>query len=78
MDATEIVGNGFSGALTFACPLGGCRSRSQIGGAFFGADATEISGLILIDETVTRPVDLETIQTVVTTGAAGYSAEYFD
>lgn len=48
---TSIVGNGFGSAITLNCPSGAtCESSSLIGGAFYGADAGEVSGVMGFDE----------------------------
>lgn len=70
IDETDIVGNGFTTTATAVCPIpDACESNSQIGGAFFGPDGSEISGIAVIDETITT--DLGTSNVV---GAAGYTA----
>ena len=52
MPMTTIEGNGFGGHLELACPAGSaCTSDSLIGGAFYGAGADEISGVMGFDET---------------------------
>lgn len=48
-----IVGNGFVGAADMACPSGStCQSGSFVGGAFFGPDGAEVSGVIGFDELI--------------------------
>ncbi len=53
---TSIQGNGFVGDLNLAnCHSGfTCTSSSQVAGAFFGADAEEISGIIGFDASSTN------------------------
>lgn len=71
INETDIVGNGFTTTATAVCPiLDACESNTQIGGAFFGPDGSEISGIAVIDETITT--DLGTSNVV---GAAGYTAD---
>ncbi|MGI9395049.1 MAG: transferrin-binding protein-like solute binding protein [Boseongicola sp.] len=67
-----IVGNGFVGSADITCPAGAsCTSETYVGGAFFGENGAEISGVIGIDETVAGPGDDQGYQFV---GAAGFSS----
>ncbi|MGI9391259.1 MAG: transferrin-binding protein-like solute binding protein [Boseongicola sp.] len=67
-----IVGNGFVGSADITCPAGAsCTSETYVGGAFFGQNGAEISGVVGIDETVVEPGDNEGYQIV---GAAGFSS----
>ncbi len=67
-----IVGNGFVGSADITCPDGSsCSSDTYVGGAFFGENGAEVSGVIGFDETVAGPGDGEGYQFV---GAAGFSS----
>lgn len=67
-----IVGNGFVGAPDMVCDPGmACTSATSVGGAFYGGNAEEISGVIGFDETVADPATGEGYRFL---GAAGFSA----
>ena len=64
-----IRGNGFVGAADITCPSGHtCRSRTAVGGAFYGPNGEEVSGVIGFDEEIEGPEGLRFI------GAAGFSS----
>ena len=51
---TTRVGNGFGSNIVLVCePGASCSSNSLIGGAFYGPDSNELSGIIGFDETIT-------------------------
>jgi len=67
-----IVGNGFVGSADITCPSGAsCTSDTYVGGAFYGQNGAEISGVIGFDEAVAGPGIGEGYQFV---GAAGFSS----
>ncbi|SFS12004.1 transferrin-binding protein-like solute binding protein [Yoonia litorea] len=48
---TDIAGNGFSTDASTLQNCGGCTSESLVGGAFFGANAEELGGILALDVT---------------------------
>ena len=67
--AAPITGNGFVGAADATCPSGhSCTSNTSVGGAFFGPNGEEISGVIAFDETIEGSDGFSFI------GTAGFSA----
>ena len=75
IDEADIVGNGFSttaSAEEFCNDGLVCSSNTIIGGAFFGPNGEEVSGLVGLDYTETEDLpDGDSIQVI---GAGGYVA----
>ena len=68
-----IEGNGFAGAPDMVCDANvSCSSATSLGGAFFGVDGAELSGVIGFDETMDPNGSSPEVQFV---GAAGFSAD---
>ncbi|MDH5557586.1 MAG: transferrin-binding protein-like solute binding protein [Alphaproteobacteria bacterium] len=54
---TDIIGNGFASTMSIDCAAGAtCSSNSLIGGAFYGPTGEELSGVMVIDETIDDPI----------------------
>lgn len=53
MDETNLQGTGFHATMAACTPPTVCESNSAIGGAFFGPNAEELSGVTTIDVTTT-------------------------
>ena len=67
-----FLGNGFVGSADMTCPEGAnCSSDTHVGGAFYGQNGAEISGVIGFDETIAGPDDGEGAQFI---GVAGFSS----
>jgi hypothetical protein len=67
---TDIIGNGFASTLSVDCAAGvTCSSNSQIGGAFYGPNGEDLSGVMVIDETIVNPDTAVSFQYI---GAAGF------
>ncbi len=66
---TAITGNGFAGDLTVTdCRNGDCAADSQIGGIFFGPNAEEVAGAIVLN--LTTGIGTEEVNQI--NGTAGF------
>lgn len=80
LDETNLQGNGFATTTSVnTCPaVRNCTSEVRIGGAFFGPEADELSGLVEIDYTeadIFTDPDLLLEESVRIVGAGGFIAE---